>query len=82
MGIVNFVLGYFDISNCRISHCNPLKRILKNSCNVGFAIVYALTILDRVKNWPSSKTKVLITMDHIRYLGINLGGGMSANFAF
>ena len=47
-----------------------------------FAIFYALTILDGVKNWPSSKTKVLITMDHIRCLGIILGGGMSANFAF
>ena len=74
--------GTFDISFCRISHCNSLKIRLKNSCDVGFYDIHKPCIPNRVKFRGKIKTKVLITSDHIRYLRISLGGGMSAYFPF
>ena len=79
---VNFAIGVFDILYCPILHCNTLKRILKNSCNVGFDDIQGSYIPNGVKLRINIKTKVLITMDYIRYLWIYLGGGMSAYFAF
>ena len=71
---MNFAIGGFDILFCQISHCNSLKKILKNSCNVGFDDIRGSYIPNRVKYCIKIKTKVLITMDRIRYLGISLGG--------
>ena len=47
-----------------------------------FYDIHEPCIPNRVKCRGKIKIKVLITMDQIRYLGISLGGGMFAYFAF
>ena len=75
---MNFAIGVFDTLFCPMPHCNTLKRILKIHVAWVFDDIQGLNIPNRVKLRIKNKTKVLITMDHIRYLRISLGGGMSA----